>query len=45
MRADASAEVILDMAAVAAELGRQGRTYRELDGRFAGRVFVRGIGS
>jgi cell division protein FtsQ len=45
MRADASAEVILDMAAVAAELARQGRTYRELDGRFAGRVFVRGIGS
>lgn len=45
MRADASAEEILDMAAVAAELARQGREYRELDGRFVGRVFVRGMGA
>lgn len=45
MRTDASVEVILDMAAVAAELARQGRAYQELDGRFAGRVFVRGMGS
>ncbi|MDZ4673786.1 MAG: FtsQ-type POTRA domain-containing protein [Gemmatimonadota bacterium] len=42
---DASTEVIQDMMAVAQNLTRLGRTYRELDGRFAGRVYVRGIGS
>jgi hypothetical protein len=45
LRAEASAEVILDLMAVAEELTRQGQEFRELDGRFAGRVYVRGMGS
>jgi hypothetical protein len=45
LRADASAEVILDMMAVAQELIDRGQSYRELDGRFAGRVYVRGMGT
>jgi cell division septal protein FtsQ len=45
LRAEASVEVILDMVAVAQDLTRKGQEFRELDGRFAGRVFVRGIGS
>lgn len=45
LEADATTEVIQDMMAVAGDLARTGREYRELDGRFAGRVYVRGIGS
>lgn len=45
LRAEASAEVILDMVAVAQDLARKGQAFRELDGRFIGRVFVRGLGS
>ncbi len=45
VRADASAEVIQNMAEVARDLARQGRDWRELDGRFAGRVIVRGLGA
>lgn len=45
LQADASTEVIQDMMVVAQELSRLGREYRELDGRFVGRVYVRGIGS
>jgi len=45
VRADASAEVIQNMAEVARDLARRGRDWRELDGRFAGRVIVRGLGA
>ena len=40
--ARASAEDIRAVMAVAQALARQGRTYQELDGRFAGQVIVRG---
>lgn len=43
VRADATAEVFLDVAAVVADLARRGMGWRELDARFAGRVFVRGV--
>jgi len=45
LRAEASVEVIQDMMAVAQDLTSKGREFRELDGRFGGRVYVRGIGS
>lgn len=45
LRPDASAEVIQNMAAVAQDLATRGQAWRELDGRFADRVFVRGLGS
>jgi POTRA domain, FtsQ-type len=38
-----SAEDIRAVMAVAQALTRQGRTYQELDGRFAGQVIVRGV--
>jgi cell division septal protein FtsQ len=40
-----TAEDIRAVMAVAQELGRQGRKYQELDGRFAGQVIVRGTGA
>ena len=40
-RPDASAEAILAVTAVADDLARKGRDYRELDGRFARQVVVR----
>jgi cell division protein FtsQ len=40
-RPNASAEAILAVTAVAADLARLGRDYKELDGRFAGQVVVR----
>ena len=42
LRTDASVDAIRALEAVSEELARLGRSYRELDGRFAGRVFVRG---
>lgn len=45
VRADASVEELENMTAVAQDLAARGRTWRELDGRFGGRVFVRGMGS
>jgi cell division septal protein FtsQ len=44
VRTDASVEEIQNMAAVAQELARAGQAWRELDGRFAGIVVVRGMG-
>ena len=44
-RPGASAEEIRAVMAVAQDLGRQNRTFRELDGRFAGQVVVRGMGA
>lgn len=44
-RPDATAEAILAVSAVAADLAGKGRTFRELDGRFAGQVVVRGMGA
>ena len=41
-RPDASQEDMHLVTAVEAQLAREGRTYRELDGRFAGQVIVRG---
>jgi cell division septal protein FtsQ len=41
-RPDASTEDMLAVMAVAEQLARTGRKYRELDGRFAGQVIVRG---
>ncbi|HEU4698052.1 MAG TPA: FtsQ-type POTRA domain-containing protein [Gemmatimonadales bacterium] len=43
-RPDASAEEIRAVMAVAQDLVRQNRNFRELDGRFAGQVVVRGLG-
>jgi cell division septal protein FtsQ len=43
-RADASAEEMRAVMAVAQDLAKQNRSYRELDGRFAGQVVVRGLG-
>lgn len=40
-RPDASMETIRAMTAVAQDLARRGRAFRELDGRFAGQVVVR----
>lgn len=40
-RPDASVETIKAVMAVAADLARRGRPFRELDGRFAGQVVVR----
>ena len=40
-----TAEDIRAVMAVAQDLARQGRTYRELDGRFAGQVIVRRAGA
>jgi len=45
VRADASVEELQNMTAVAQDLAARGRTWRVLDGRFAGRVFVRGMDS
>lgn len=45
VRADASVEELENMTAVAQDLAARGRTWQELDGRFGGRVFVRGMGS
>lgn len=45
LRTDASVEEIQNMAAVARELARNGQAWRELDGRFAGLVVVRGLGA
>lgn len=42
LRRDASVETIRALTAVAQDLARRGRDYRELDGRFAGQVIVRG---
>jgi hypothetical protein len=39
-----TAEDIRAVTAVAQDLARQGREYRELDGRFAGQVIVRRAG-
>ena len=44
-RPNASAEAILAVTAVAADLARKGRAYSELDGRFAGQVVVRWRGA
>ncbi len=44
LRPDVSAEVIRAVMAAEQVLGRQGRTWVELDGRFAGQVVVRGRG-
>lgn len=41
-RPDASVETIRAITAVAQDLARRGRAFRELDGRFAGQVIVRG---
>ena len=41
-RPDASQEDMQLVTAVEAQLAREGRSYRELDGRFAGQVIVRG---
>lgn len=43
--ADVTAEVLRSVTAVAEELARQGRSYGELDGRFARQVVVRGLAS
>jgi hypothetical protein len=43
-RPDASAEEMRAVMAVAQDLAKQNRSYRELDGRFAGQVVVRGLG-
>jgi hypothetical protein len=40
-----TAEDIRAVMAVAQDLARQGRNYRELDGRFAGQVIVRWDGA
>jgi hypothetical protein len=45
LRGDASLEQIRALAAVAQDLARKGRNYRELDARYADRVFVRGMKS
>ena len=42
---DVTAEVLRSVTAVAEELARQGRSYAELDGRFARQVVVRGLAS
>lgn len=44
-RADATAEELHAVMAVAQDLARRGRAYAELDGRFAGQVVVRGRGA
>lgn len=44
LRPDVSAEVIRAVTAAEQVLGRQGRSWAELDGRFAGQVVVRGRG-
>lgn len=44
-RAGASSEEIRNLVLVAGYLARKGRTWRELDARFAPRVVVRGIGA
>jgi hypothetical protein len=41
LRPDASAEVMRAVMAVERDLGRRGRGWAELDGRFAGQVVVR----
>ena len=41
----ATAEEVRAVVAVAEDLARRGREWRELDGRFAGQVVVRGIGA
>ena len=41
-RPDASQEDMELVTEVEAQLAREGRKYRELDGRFAGQVIVRG---
>ena len=43
--AGATVDDVRAVAAVADDLARRGRTWRELDGRFAGQVVVRGIGA
>lgn len=43
LRTDASVEEVQNMAAVANDLAATGRAWRELDGRFAGQVIVRGM--
>jgi cell division septal protein FtsQ len=45
LRSAATAEDIRSVMAVAQELARQGRNYRELDARFAGQVIVRWTGA
>jgi hypothetical protein len=44
-RPNATAEAILAVTAVAADLARKNKDYRELDGRFAGQVVVRWSGA
>jgi hypothetical protein len=44
-RAAVTAEDIRAVMVVAQDLARQGRNYRELDGRFAGQVIVRWAGT
>jgi cell division septal protein FtsQ len=44
-RPNATAEAILAVTAVAADLARKNKDYRELDGRFAGQVVVRWRGA
>jgi cell division protein FtsQ len=45
VRAEATADELRALAAVAADLARKGRTWRELDARFADRILVRGMKS
>lgn len=42
---DATADEVRAVIAVAEDLARRGRDWRELDGRFAGQVVVRGMGA
>jgi len=44
-RGTATAEDVLAVTAVAEDLARKRRDWRELDGRFAGQIIVRGIGA
>ncbi|MGE0353214.1 MAG: cell division protein FtsQ/DivIB [Gemmatimonadales bacterium] len=44
-RPDASAEAILAVTAVAADLARKGHSFEELDGRYDRQVVVRGMGA
>jgi cell division protein FtsQ len=43
--ADATADEVRAVVAVAEDLARRGRAWQELDGRFAGQVVVRGMGA
>jgi cell division septal protein FtsQ len=45
LRSEATVEELHALAAVAADLARKGRTWRELDARYAERILVRGMSS